>query len=115
MKPAGFPVHRFDLEDYDPAQCAAWMLRLVDESPDKLAIIKMPPHRDDDDLDHLEALFISAYDIAKAERPNLSVKLLHAVDLNNGMPRDRVAVAVHEHQWVGGQCVNGCPDTRKEG
>jgi hypothetical protein len=63
----------------------------------------------------LEARFIAAYDIAKAERRDLSVKLLHSIDLHNGQPRDRIAVAVHEHQWVGGKCVNGCPDTRKDG
>jgi hypothetical protein len=113
MKPFGTPVRRFDLESYDPEECAAWLLGIVDEGPDKLAIIKMPPHRDLEELDELEALFIAAYDVAKAERPNLSVKILHAADLHNGQERDRIAVAVHEHQWVGGQCVNGCPDTRK--
>jgi hypothetical protein len=39
----------------------------------------MPAH-DDDDLDAIEARFIAGYDVAKALRPNLSVKLLHAVD-----------------------------------
>jgi hypothetical protein len=109
----GIPSHEFDLEDYDPEQCAAWMLRIVDESPDKLAILTIPPHRDEDDLDQLEEMFRNAYDIAKAERPDLSVKILYAVDLHNGQERDRVVVAVHEHKWVAGQCVNGCPDTRK--
>jgi hypothetical protein len=108
-----FPIHQFSLDDYDPDQCAEWMIGLVDHSPDKLAIVKMPPHQDDDDLDQLEALFIAAYDIAKAQRPNLSVKLLRAVETIQGQPRDRVAVAVHEHCWVAGLCVNGCPDTRK--
>jgi hypothetical protein len=108
-----FPVHHFDLEDYDPDRCAEWMIDLIDESPDKLAIVKMPAHQNDDELDQLEAMFIAAYDIAKAERPNLSVKILHAVEAIRGQPRDRIAVAVHEHCWVAGLCVNGCPDTRK--
>jgi hypothetical protein len=114
MRPFGTPRRQIGLDD-EPADIAAWMLELVDESPDRLAIVTIPPHRDDDDLDAMESRFISAYDIAKAERPNLSVKLLHALDLHNGQPRDRIAVAVHEHKWVAGQCVNGCPDTRKEG
>ena len=95
--------------------CAAWMLGLVDESPDKLAIVKMPPHEDDDDLDQLQELFSAAYELAKQERPDLSVKLLHSFDTRNGMPHPRVAVAIHEHCWVGGQCVNGCPDKLREG
>ena len=114
MRPFGTPGRQIGFDD-DPADIAAWMLELVDESPDQLAIVTIPPHRDDDDLEAMEARFISAHDIAKAQRPNLSVKLLHALDTHNGMPRDRIAVAVHEHKWVGGQCVNGCPDTRKDG
>jgi len=108
MRPAGFPVHSYELEDFDAEQCAAWLLDLVDESPDRLAIVTMPLHRDDDDLDRLETLFISAYDLAKAERPDLSVKILHAVLVADGRWRDRIAVAVHEHQWIGGACVRGC-------
>ena len=114
MRPFGTPARRIDFDD-DPDQIAGWMLELVDESPDKLAIVTIPPHSDEDDLDALEARFISAYNIAKAQRPNLSVKLLHALETHNGMPRDRIAVAVHEHQWIGGKCVRGCPDTRKAG
>jgi len=112
MKVPGTPVHHFNLDDYDPAECAAWMLRLIDDSPDKLAIIRMPPHRDDDDLQQIEDMFIAAYDIAKAARPALSIKIRSARDLHNGQPCDRIIVAIHEHQWVGGHCVYGCGDTR---
>jgi hypothetical protein len=108
----GVPIHHFDLGDYDAERCAEWMLRIVDESPDRLAILEVPPHRDDDDLDRLEGQFIAAYDVAKDARPDLSVKLLRSMDVHNGRPRDRIIVAVHEHRWVGGVCVHGCPDTR---
>ena len=112
MKPLGTPGHSFSLADPNPEHAAEWLLNIVDESPDNLAIITIPPHDNDDDLDYLEGRFIAAYDIAKSRRPNLSVKLLHAIDTRNGQPRDRILVAVHEHRWVGGHCANGCPDTR---
>jgi hypothetical protein len=109
MRPFGTSGHSFNLDDPDPDHAAEWLLNIVDESPDRLAIITIPPHRDDDDLDYLEGRFIAAYDIAKNRRPNLSVKALHAMDGSN---RSRIVVAVHEHEWVGGQCVRGCPDIR---
>ena len=112
MRPFGTPGHAFDLDNPDPEQAAAWLLNIIDESPDKLAMIQMPPHDDDDDLGYIEARFIAAYDHAKAARPNLCVKLLRSVDLHNGSPRDRIIAAVHEHHWVGGECINGCPDSR---
>ena len=110
----GTRIHRCGLDE-DPDRLAAWLLDLVDESPDRLAIVSMPPHGDEAELDEIEARFIAAYDIAKYARPNLSVKLLHGVDLHHGQPRDRIIVAVHEHRWVGGHCANGCRDTRNAG
>jgi hypothetical protein len=57
MKPFGTPVQHVDLDE-SPEELARWMRGIVDESPDKLAIIKIPPHRDEDDLDEIEARFI---------------------------------------------------------
>jgi hypothetical protein len=91
---------------------AAWMLRLVDESPYRLAIIEVPHSavRTDDEIDALEGVFIREYDRAKAERPNLSVKLAPG---DTQHPRTAMLVAVHEHEWVAGHCVRGCDETRQ--
>jgi hypothetical protein len=101
--------------DGDHEAFADWMLAVVDSSPDKLAVFPMPVGADDSDeeIDSVEDIVRRAYDIAKEQRPNLGVKLLHALDDRNGTPESRLLVVIHEHQWVGGQCVNGCPDTRK--
>jgi hypothetical protein len=111
----GISHHQYIRHD-DDESLKDWILMIVDESPDRLAIIKMPVVTTDDELDELEEEVRRAYDLAKDERPNLSVKLLHGVD--TGGPHDgesRVIVVIHEHKWVAGQCVNGCPDTRKDG
>jgi hypothetical protein len=96
---------------------ADWMLRVVDSSPDKLALFPMPVGmaNTDEEIDACEEDVRRAYDIAKARRRNLSVKILHALDDRSAVPVSRVLVVIHEHKWVGGLCVNGCPDTRKEG
>jgi hypothetical protein len=99
-------------EMHNHGALAAWMLRLVDESPDRLAIIEVPHSavRTDDDIAALEAVFIREHDRAKADRPDLSVNLAPG-DARH--PRAAMLVAVHEHRWVGGRCVNGCRDTRE--
>ena len=96
----------------NPGALAAFMLRLVDESPDRLVIIEVPHWavRTDDDVENVEAMFIREYDRAKADRPNLSVRLAPG-DADH--PRAAMLVAVHEHRWVGGSCVNGCAETRE--
>jgi hypothetical protein len=99
--------------DGDHEAFAEWMLSVIDKSPDRLALFPMP-HRDTDEgLDELEDVVRAAYDLAKAKRPNLAVKILHGVDLGNGVRNSEIVVVIHEHQWVAGHCVNGCPDTRK--
>jgi hypothetical protein len=92
----------------NPGELAAWMLELIDESPDKLAILEVPIAWADD-LNGVEAVFIREFDRAKLERPDLGVKLTAG-----GAERPDVAllIAVHEHQWVGGMCVHGCRDER---
>ena len=93
----------------NPGALAAFMLRLIDESPDRLAIISVPSAATttDDDIDALEAVFIRECERAKADRPDLSVK---AGPPPAGRPDVAMRVAVHEHQWIGGQCVRGCGD-----
>src|SRR4051812_2294605 len=89
-------------------EIADWILGLVDESPNRLAMIDVP-WGTEDELDTMETVLRESYDIAKERRPDLSIKI--------GPPKDddlstAVRVAVHEHAWVGGYCANGCPDKR---
>ena len=107
----------FDFTGGDHQELADWMLAVIDKSPDKLALFPMPVGADssDEEIDALEEEVRQAYEIAKAERPDLGVKLLHALDTRNGTPRSRLLMVIHEHKWVGGRCVNGCRDTRKDG
>jgi hypothetical protein len=95
----------------NPGELAAFMLRLVDESPDNLGLIEVPhiAVRTDEQADATEAVIMREYSRAKAERPNLSVALKTGTP---DYPNAAYLVAVHEHQWVGGQCVRGCGQTR---
>lgn len=65
-------------------------------------------------LDEMEANLIRAYDLAKQERPNLSVKVIPSVPIpgQGRPPKSDIMVVVHEHEFVGGVCVNGCTDRR---
>lgn len=96
----------------NPGALAAFMLRLVDQSPDRLAIIEVPHEAvpTDDAIDAVEAVFIREYDRAKTDRPNLSVALKAGTSQH---PTAALLVAVHEHRWVGGYCVHGCSETRE--
>ena len=111
MNLPGVPMHRFKPRDDDDAR--RWMLGLVDASPDKLAFIAIPHAATDAELDAEQEWFDRVYESAKAERPDLGVKLLYGVDVGNGRGRSHAIVVLHEHRWVGGRCVNGCPDTRE--
>jgi len=92
-------------------ELAERFLTLVDASPDRLAIIKIP---DDGDIDAIEDKFRRAYDLAKRERPDLAVKLLPPLELAGHRVSTGTALlaVIHEHRWVGGTCVNGCRDTK---
>ena len=104
---------RFDFNG-DHEAFADWMLRVVDKSPDRMGMFPMPTV-EGDEIDALEEDCRRAYNIAKAQRRDLSVKVLHALDERDDPPQSRILLVVHEHRWVGGQCVNGCPDARKVG
>jgi hypothetical protein len=95
----------------NPGALAAWMLQLVDRSPDRLGVILIPHHgvRTDAEIDELERVVSREFDRAKLERTDL------AIGFRNGMPEHPDAamlIVVHQHRWVGGHCVNGCGDTR---
>jgi hypothetical protein len=61
----------------NPGEMAAWMLHLVDGSPDRLGIIEVPHTavRTGEDGNATEAVVGRQFDRAKAERPDLSVKI----------------------------------------
>jgi hypothetical protein len=70
---------------------------------------RRPRSSQEQDIDAEEAVFIREHNRAKAERPNPSVALKPDDEKH---PDAALLVAVHEHRWVGGHCVHGCPDTR---
>lgn len=111
----GRPASMFDPHEHEDT-AAARLLTLVDEDPNRVAYVAMPHAATEPEIDAHEDAFRRAYDRAKAERPGLSVKLLHAQDVGhgprNGPARSRVLVVLHEHRWVGGMCVHGCRDVR---
>ncbi len=109
----GSPVHTYT-HDGDDEAFAAWMLKLIDEGPDRLALIEIKHPGTVQEIDRIEDDLIRAYDIAKAERPNLAVKIVPAVHRASVGPRGAEALIIlHEHAWVGGECVNGCRDRRE--
>lgn len=109
------PVVAFPLDEDDQTR-ADWMLGLLDEQENHTLLIAMPVADDDDHVDRLEDEFCRVYDLARSTGRQLGVKALHGVDDNGRTPgASRVIVVLHEHRWVGGQCVNGCTDTRPVG
>jgi hypothetical protein len=97
----------------EPDATARWMLELVDAGDHRFATIEIPRSISDDELDEVEAAFIRAYDLAKDRRPNLCVKIEGtSLRLIQHHPNAQLIMILHEHQWVGGHCVNGCSDTR---
>src|SRR4051812_1753068 len=82
----------------DGGEFAAWMLSLLDEGPNRLAILEVPKSLPPGvDLDDFEAAFIRAYERAKADRPDLAVKLIPATA---DYPDAEGLVVLHEHRWV---------------
>jgi hypothetical protein len=101
-------------EDEDAA--SGWLLARIDEDPDRVALVSMPPAATEPELDAYKDAFRRAYEHASADRPALSVKLLHGRDVGhgpgNGPDRSRVVAVLHEHRWFGGACVHGCRHVR---
>ena len=109
------PFHAFPADMDDQAR-ADWMLALLDEHADRrhTVLIANPVAENGDVLDSLEDDFRRAYDLARESGRTLGVKFLHGVDTGRRTPgASRVVVMLHEHKWIGGQCVNGCPDIRR--
>ena len=112
MRFPGTPSHRL-VDDGDEHDLAAWMLELVDQSPDRLAFITIPrPIDTDDELDAIEERMRLAYDLLKAEHPDLGVKFLEPIPELPGSGDTALVVVLHEHRWIGGRCVNGCSEQR---
>jgi hypothetical protein len=108
MKDHSNHVQKFSHEGNDRA-AAAWMLSLVDSSPDKLAVFGLT-FDSPEAMDEGEGVVIRAYNLAKQQRPALAVH----VGPGQAVPPTRhasIIVSIHEHHFIGGACVNGCRDT----
>ena len=55
------------------------------------------------------------YDLAKAERPDLGVKILHALDTGNGAPTSRILVVLQSTTGWAASASMAAPDIRKAG
>ena len=74
------------------------MLKLVDQSPDRLAILAVPHEVvRTDEIDDVERIVIREYDRAKGDRPDLGVK--PAPGPTAEYPNAAILIAIHEHQW----------------
>ncbi len=95
--------------DGDDDAFARWMIRQVDKSEEALAIVEIPDTDRSDDLEQLEAACRRALALAQAERPELTARTLGTVPLGAPRPRaPKLLLVLHEHRWVGGECVRGC-------
>lgn len=105
------PVHSFE-GDSDPVALADQMLALLDESLDRLAIFALPIDNTSttDRVEEWEDRIRAAYDVAKRRRPELAVRW-HYRRLGSASSPQMV-VELHEHEWIGGVCVNNCKTTR---
>jgi hypothetical protein len=109
----GQPIHTYEGDLDDEHALKEWIFALIDESPDRLAIVGIPDPGDDREVDRIDDLLANMWEVAKAERPDLGFKMLSAVlHATSGPPTRGAALVVHEHCWVGGHCTNGCRDTR---
>lgn len=93
--------------DLDDDERAAWLIERVDEDRRHVAPILMPYADSDEALDAIEDEFRRAFDLVRASGRRLGVKLLAAQDADSA--ESRIVAVVHEHRFVGGVCVNGCP------
>lgn len=110
MIPPGTPSHHL-VDDGDERDLAVWMLALIDESPDRLAFISIPQPASAAKLDAIEERVVAAYEIAKQERPEFSLKI-RPQTYSAGSCDTAVTALAHEHRWVGGACIHGCGEHR---
>lgn len=108
----GVPAHRWEHHEDDDDR-AAWLLRLLDASADRLALISVAEPATDAELDALEDDLIRGYDLAKSQRPSLAVQLIPSFAAGDRAVERGLVIVLHEHKWVGGMCVNGCRDERE--
>jgi hypothetical protein len=94
----------------DDGDRAAWLLSLVDSSPDQLAVVEIPRTNTEEQLDVIEGCMRIAFNLAKEQRPRLVVKLLPPIPEMLAAGHDPADVAllfvIHEHQPVAGECVH---------
>ncbi len=109
----GSPVEKYQPDGNDQA-FAAWLIRQIDKTPDAVALIE-PEWETDGDLADIEAATRRALALATAERPDLTARTLSAVPLNQPRPpAPRILLELHEHRFIGGECVRrGCGERRE--
>lgn len=107
----GHTAHPY-IDHADDHHLKDWMLGLLDKSADKLAFITVPDPGDDAKLDAIDERLVRVYDLAKAERPDLGVKQLPAAFAGERAASTAYVMVLHEHRWIGGQCLRGCGETR---
>ncbi len=113
MKLPGTPAATYQPQGDDRA-FAAWLIRQVDKTPDALATIE-PVWESAGDLAEIEAATRRALALAQKERPDLTARTLSPVPLNQPRPpAPRILLELHEHRFVGGECVRrGCGACRE--
>ena len=108
----GSPLASYRLDGDDHA-FAAWLIRHIDKTPDARAAIE-PASKSHGDLDEIEAATRRALAPAQLERPDLTGRTLRPVPLNQlRPPATRILLELHEHSWVGGECVRGCGERQQ--
>lgn len=112
-----------DDESHTDDERAAWMLKLVDDGPHRLANLTIPCPGDLEDLAEVGRMIertAHALILAKRQRPDLAVTLLPPDDPAVTLSVDAawpllLVVQIHEHEWVGGACIRGCGERSVDG
>ncbi len=111
----GHPAHGYELDGDDQA-FADWMLEMIERDPNRVAMIGVRRSRVLPRVDEMEDGLRRAFNLAKAKRPDLGIKILPAIFRgSNAKQGADVLVVLHEHRFVGGRCVHGCANTRPTG
>ena len=100
--------------DLDDTALADWLVKAVHDQPKKTTLIAAPVFKDDAEMYAAEDDFRRAFELARKNGHALAVKFLAGIDTNGPTPgADRLGIFLHEHRWVGGECVNGFGETRE--
>jgi hypothetical protein len=107
MKPSAL-VHWRTMRD-NPGELAATMLRVIDDRPQHVAVLAVPHEKvaSDEAVDAVERTVIREYSARRTSGRTSPSRSPRGQTSTPTPPRSWRC----EHRWVGGRCVNGCPDT----